>query len=439
MISLSAQTVDGLQDQGGITWGDHKAYLFCPLCEDPKKHVILAKRLSGEYELFPECGCDEGRIKARLEKLAFPAPANGAHPAQEERPPPPDRPPPDRRARARERDPPPSPPIDDDIGFWEGPEFEKADFPEPDWLAPGLIPKGMLSMVVADPKIGKSVLVHGLCIAGPTAGIWLGVPIERTHSLYINWEDPPGLTRERARQQMAGEPLPRGYFIKEPPFGRSVNDMRPWIVKKIEQHSIGLVVIDPLAIAARWKDENDPYETGVIMSNLQEIAVRTGAAVVAVHHSTKTGGEWGKEVRGSGGIFGAVMSLLSLKRKADGLFDLDLINKISGEQKLSLRRDLLTLSWQVTERLDAEGKPMTSAQIHKAEEKDRCLALIRAEEGIEAKQISEKAELAQYTVSRYLRELIQERKIIEGPKVDLSRPPGGRRPRGYWAIPERDE
>jgi hypothetical protein len=133
---------------------------------------------------------------------------------------------------------------------------------------------------------------------------------------------------------MAGEPLPRGYFIKEPPFGRSVNDMRSWIVKKIEQHSIGLVVIDPLAIATRWKDENDPYETGVIMSNLQEIAVKTGAAVVAVHHSTKTGGEWGKEVRGSGGIFGAVMSLLSLKRKAEGLFDLDLINKINGEQKL---------------------------------------------------------------------------------------------------------
>src|SRR5207237_747470 len=155
------------------------------------------------------------------------------------------------------------------------------------------------------------------------------------------------------RQQMGGAPLPRDYFIKEPPFGRSLMEMRPWIVRKIEKHKIGLLVVDPLAIAARWREENDPYETGVIMSNLQETAVRTGASIVVVHHSTKSGGEWGKEVRGSGGIFGAVMSLLSIKRRADGIFDLDLINKLTGEQKLSLRRDITTLSWQVTERLDA--------------------------------------------------------------------------------------
>jgi hypothetical protein len=438
MVSLEFTVVDGLEEQGGITWTSDKGYLFCPICEDPNKHVILAKLSNGRYEIFPECGCDEGRVKAALERSARPKPPqNGTNAVVEERPPLPDRPPPDRWSRARE--PPAAPPIDDDIGFWEGPEFETAQFPEPDWLAPGLIPKGMLSMVVADPKIGKSVMVHGLCIAAPTAGIWLGVRIERTHSLYINWEDPPGLTRERGRHQMAGEPLPRGYFIKEPPFGRSVNDMRSWIVKKIEQHSIGLVVIDPLAIATRWKDENDPYETGVIMSNLQEIAVKTGAAVVAVHHSTKTGGEWGKEVRGSGGIFGAVMSLLSLKRKAEGLFDLDLINKINGEHKYSLRRDHLTLSWQVTERLDAEGRPMTAAQIHKSEEEDRCLALIRAEPGIEAKDVSSKLEMAQYTVSRYLRHLIAEKRIIEGPKVFPGETPSGRRPRGYWAIPERGE
>ena len=46
------------------------------------------------------------------------------------------------------------------------------------------------------------------------------------------------------------------------------------------------------------------------------------------------------------------MSLLSIKRRADGIFDLDLINKLTGEQKLSLRRDITTLSWQVTERLE---------------------------------------------------------------------------------------
>jgi AAA domain/Winged helix-turn-helix DNA-binding len=345
-------------------------------------------------------------------------------------------------ARAKGRGPPPAlgPPVDEDIGFWEGPEFDLAEFPEPDWLAPGFIPKGMLSMIVADPKIGKSVLASSLCIAAPTGGMWLGQQIPKTPALYINWEDPPGLTRDRARQQMAHEPLPRGYFFKEPPFGRSVNDMRPWIVRKIEAHGLGLVVIDPLAIAARWENEADPYETGVIMSNLQEIAVKTGAAVVVVHHSTKSGGEWGKEVRGSGGIFGAVMSLLSVKRKADGIFDLDVLNKLSGEALLSLKRDALTLSWQITQRLDADGNPMSVPQIHKEAEKDRCLACIRANPAIEVRDICKEVQLPQTTVSRYVRELITEKKILQGPKVTVEPGTlGGRRPRGHWAYPEEPE
>jgi AAA domain len=426
------QVVGDLHDTG-IGWAG-----TCPHCHEQ----TLILKIHDLDEFIPSCkNCTapqirdavRGELHRRASKLG-----NGATPRPETKPPP-------QLARPvspqwrKGRGPPPTeaPPVDEDVGFWEGPEFDAAEFPEPDWLAPGFIPKGMLSMIVADPKIGKSVLAHSLCIAAPTGGIWLGQQIPKTPALYINWEDPPGLTRDRARQQMAHEALPRGYFVKEPPFGRSVNDMRSWIVRKIEAHSLGLVVIDPLAIAARWENEADPYETGVIMSNLQEIAVKTGAAVVVVHHSTKSGGEWGKEVRGSGGIFGAVMSLLSVKRKSDGIFDLDVLNKLSGEAKLSLKRDATTLSWIITERLDADGNPISAPQIHREAERERCLDCIRALPACEIKDICRETELSDSGVRRHVKDLIASKRVMEGPKVIVGQETaGGRRPRGYWAYPE---
>jgi len=324
---------------------------------------------------------------------------------------------------------------DEDEGLWEGPEFESADFPEPEWLAKGLIPKAMLSMIVADPKVGKSVMAHGLCIAAAIGGFWLGERVPETRCLYINWEDPPGLTRERARKQMEGRPLPKGYFIREPPFGKSLTEMSPWIVRKIKQLNLGLLVVDPLAIAARWKDETNPYETGVIMSGLQEIAVKCNIAVVVVHHSTKSGGEWGKEVRGSGGIFGAVMSLLSIKRRADGIFDLDLINKLTGDRKSSLQRNTKTLSWVITERVDAEGNPMSGVQIQREENMELVLATIREAPSVTIGELAATTEFAENTVRRYVKQLIREKLVVEGDTMAVG-PQGGRPSTGYWAVPQ---
>lgn len=90
MLTVQPACVDGIDEQGGIAWSEGRAFCFCPLCEHPEKHIRLSLLEGGQYEIFAECGCDEGRVKAALERLGQLAGArNGASelPPEEQRPP----------------------------------------------------------------------------------------------------------------------------------------------------------------------------------------------------------------------------------------------------------------------------------------------------------------------------------------------------------------
>ena len=79
-------------------------------------------------------------------------------------------------------------------------------------------------------------------------------------------------------------------------------------------HKLKLVVLDTLSRAWAVKDENDAAEVNRAMQFFLDLAHETGTTILIIHHNRKSGGEGGKEVRGSSALVAAVDVAISLKR-----------------------------------------------------------------------------------------------------------------------------
>jgi hypothetical protein len=90
------------------------------------------------------------------------------------------------------------------------------------------------------------------------------------------------------------------------------------IVAYIQQHQIGLVLVDTVHVWWGLDDENSAGEV-LKAGHLLLAAVRqTQAAWFCLAHTRKGGGEYGEEIRGSSALLGLVDVALSLKRTEAG-------------------------------------------------------------------------------------------------------------------------
>ena len=74
----------------------------------------------------------------------------------------------------------------------------------------------------------------------------------------------------------------------------------------VKEKGIALVVIDTLASFWKLKDENDAAAMTQAVKPLLYLARESGACVLMIHHSRKSEGAYGDEIRGSSALFGLV-------------------------------------------------------------------------------------------------------------------------------------
>jgi AAA domain len=184
-----------------------------------------------------------------------------------------------------------------------------------DWLWQDRVPKGALTVLAGDPGLGKSLLSVSLAaqvsqgqIGGAAADV-----------LLLTAEDSVAHT-VRPRLEAAGGDLRR---IHVPAFGADGFDQGatlpadvPKLQALIEQHEVGLVVIDPLAAHLAgsinsWKDT----EVRQALAPLHKAAEATGAAVLIVAHLNKGQSDQPlQRLGGSVGLPAAARSVLLLAR-----------------------------------------------------------------------------------------------------------------------------
>ena len=88
---------------------------------------------------------------------------------------------------------------------------------------------------------------------------------------------------------------------------------------EIEKTGARVIVIDTLLRYMRVTDANAYAEISNATQAIIDLAARTGATVIGVHHSRKGGGQHGEEASGSAALFGSVDVMASITREDDEL------------------------------------------------------------------------------------------------------------------------
>jgi len=248
--------------------------------------------------------------------------------------------------------------------------------PEVEWLVPGLIPAGALVLVAGRPKAGKSILTLNLAVALSTAGNFLGHHLDPAPVGVIQLEDPPVLIRQRLEKMAPGSE--EGPMISAgAPWDSRLRALLPFFIRR---HGLKLIVIDHLTLWAAGAKENSAEEMAGILYGLRQVVQETGATIVVVHHSRKSGGEHGDAIRGSSAILAAVdvaFELLHEEEEASGR--LRVISRFNTVEDLGIQLDPETLTWlyagsarevecerrerQIVEALCDAGRPLTAEEI----------------------------------------------------------------------------
>ena len=183
--------------------------------------------------------------------------------------------------------------------------------PEPDWLVPGRIIRGTLTILGARPGIGKSWIAQDLAVALCTPRPWLGQQIdEPARVLYIDAENGTDLALERLQRLGASSHALGGRLHYTTasitlPSAPAVAQL----VATLEAHKPDLVVVDTLASVAP-SAERDTEASADFLTAVWHLARDHGAAMLLLHHLRKSlqGTPRGDDLdafRGAGHLAGA--------------------------------------------------------------------------------------------------------------------------------------
>ena len=317
----------------------------------------------------------------------------------------------------------------------DGEQLQKLDLPTPEALVPNLVYRGFSTLLAGDSKLGKSSLLLRMMLAMAVGGWWLDRDrreenrLVQSRVLFINFEDPLFLTRQRAERMMAPDGIPKGFLTMEPPYAHRLADIIDWLKEAKETFNLDAVVLDPIAVAAEWEKEDDNAKVALTFKALQRMASETQLAVLSAHHVTKKPGTYGANIRGASAIKGNVLGYLVLERDG-GAIRLNGINKMTGEWDVTLGRSEHDYSWWIEE--SHSGHTRTPQQIAKQEAKADILGFLKGEPGATVERIADVMGLSLTTTRSYLSELEDAELIF---CHDLTREPGapGRTPRGWFA------
>jgi hypothetical protein len=170
------------------------------------------------------------------------------------------------------------------------------------WLWRGFLARGKITLFNAMYKAGKSTIIgHLLKAMDGSRTDFLGYPVAPGKVLVISEED-EGLCADRRDELGLGDHV----WWKIQPMEQRKN-LAAWstfiaeAVERVGRYQFDLVVIDTISKVWPVADENAAAQVEAALVPLWKVT-STGAAVMIVHHTRKSGGEHFTASRGSGGL-----------------------------------------------------------------------------------------------------------------------------------------
>jgi len=198
------------------------------------------------------------------------------------------------------------------------------------WLVDGLLLRGGSSLVVAEPKTGKSVLARQIALAVSQGQDIFNREVKRGLVFYISVEDHPALIKEHMKNMGVKEDDSIMWSLGRIT-GLKFKEAIEFICKKVRP---SLIVIDTMFKVFKTNDIND-YNTMIeSLQQVTEIVRNYKSHIMYIHHLNKGGGktkQFGEvmgghqapslsRVMGSMGIAGEMDSIITLSRSGDSRF-----------------------------------------------------------------------------------------------------------------------
>jgi len=180
---------------------------------------------------------------------------------------------------------------------------ESIEEEEIEWVLEGYLAKGSLVTWVAKPKTGKTTLVYQIARAVAAGSTFLGRATQKGGVLILAVEEHQ--RDVKLRLQDLGCDSSTNLFIHCHPTDPTAEFFHH-LNAFVKKNDIALIVIDTLASFWNLKDENDASAMTQAIKPLLRLARESGACVLMIHHSRKSEGAYGDEIRGSSALFGLV-------------------------------------------------------------------------------------------------------------------------------------
>lgn len=224
--------------------------------------------------------------------------------------------------------------------------------PEPvRYVIPGWLPDG-LTLLVANPKIGKSTLILQVAVALAGGGEFWGSRVPRGKALMIDLET--NERRLRRKLEQAGvTTLPPGSLMYATDWPRGLVGIDEIANTLDRDPKIRLVVIDTLQ---RFRDPGAGKQNAYAadyeaLGPLQQLCRdRPGLAIVCVHHKRKAATDDPVDsINGSAAIAGAADGIWILSRKGVGDFTLHVHGRDWEREEDEFRLERSDGSWQLVD------------------------------------------------------------------------------------------
>jgi hypothetical protein len=213
-------------------------------------------------------------------------------------------------------------------------------------VVPGLLLRRNVSILVAPPGSGKSLLTLQMALMMGTAMTWGGWrPRKACKVLVINSEDDNDEMRRRLyaacdemkittftelRERLAIAEAPGDIIIAKADSRTKTVVAQPMVdrlVKTVTENGFDVLIVDPFAETFEG-DENSNSELKWAAVLWRAIARRTGAAVMLVHHTRKFGAEAGNmdSARGGSALVGVariVSTLFAMTKEEAEIYEVD--------------------------------------------------------------------------------------------------------------------
>ena len=185
-----------------------------------------------------------------------------------------------------------------------------------DFVIEGLVRIGGTTLLIGDPKLGKSQMSLDMALAVARGETFCGLATKKGRVIYYALEDGEDIVRDRVRMRGVAGLDEDIYIGTTPPV---VEDNVAILEEHIDAIQPTLIIIDTLRAVSvsGGKSENEASFADAIY-RIAKLARERGVATVIVHHTVKaTTGNPISDARGTSAIAGAVDVVAGLYRRED--------------------------------------------------------------------------------------------------------------------------